>query len=119
MEETKIKIAALQLASEIGDVQVNHQKVETLLQKQLIDKKPDIIVLPEVWTVGWECSKFIDSAEELSNSPTIELLQKLAVKYNAYIIGGSFIEKENYNYYNTCPVISTNGTLIAIYRKKT
>ena len=93
MEKEKIKIAALQMESIIGDVQANRAKVEKLLEEGLKNKKADIIVLPEVWTVGWDCEKFIASAEDISCSQTINLLKNLAQKYSAYILGGSFVEQ--------------------------
>lgn len=117
MEKEKIKIAALQMESIIGDVQANRAKVETLLEEGLRNKKADIIVLPEVWTVGWDCEKFLDSAEEISNSQTIALLKRLAKKYSAYILGGSFVEQRGNEFYNTCPVISPDGELITTYSK--
>ena len=117
MEENKIKIAALQMASVLGDVNANNKKLVELLDNNLYGKAFDLLILPEVWTVGWECSKFRDSAEEISASKTINLLSEIARKYSAYILGGSFIEKENEKYYNTCPVINPDGDLIAKYRK--
>lgn len=117
MEKTKIKIAALQLESVIGDIGANHKKVRELLELGLKDKNPNIIVLPEVWTVGWDCAKFINTSEEIQNSKTISLLKELAKKYNSYIIGGSFIEKDKDKLYNTCPVITPGGELLAKYRK--
>ena len=113
METTKIKIAALQMESEIGHVKANHKKLINLLEQNVKKNNFDLLILPEVWTVGWECSKFINSAEEINNSGTIELLSSIAKKYSTYVLGGSFIEKEYKNYYNTCPVISPDGNLIA------
>ncbi len=117
MEETKIKIAALQMESVIGDIEANHKKVVSLLEQNLTEFCPNIIVLPEVWTVGWDCTEFIKSAEDFKNSETLELLKKLAKKYNCHILGGSFIEKDENEFFNTCPVISPEGKLIAKYQK--
>lgn len=117
MEEAKIKIAALQMESVIGKPDENREKVANLLEQCLGDDRvPDIIVLPEVWTVGWDCSKFIQTAEDLDGK-TVTFLKDLAKKYNSYILGGSFIEKDVDEYYNTCPVVSPEGQLIAKYRK--
>ena len=117
MKESKIKIAALQMESTIGDVDSNHKKVRCLLKDGLLEFQPNIIILPEVWTVGWDCSKFIASAEDFNNSKTIEFLSDIALQHNCYVLGGSLIEKDDKNYFNTCPVISPEGVLIAKYRK--
>lgn len=117
MEKTKIKIAALQLESVIGDVDANLEKVRTLLEKGLRELTPNIIILPEVWNVGWDCKEFRANAESFSESKTIELLKEISKKYNSYILGGSIIENENNEFFNSCPVISPNGEIIAKYRK--
>ena len=117
MEKTKIKIAALQLESVIGDVDANLEKVRTLLEKGLRELTPNIIILPEVWNVGWDCKEFRTNAESFSESKTIELLKEISKKYNSYILGGSIIENENNEFFNSCPVISPNGEIITKYRK--
>src|SRR5574344_623206 len=116
----KIKILAIQIGSKIGDVQANYKKVEKLLSK-VKGKTFDFIVLPEVWTVGWSCKDFKNSAEYLENSQTINFLSNIAKNFNSNIIGGSFITKKEENnkckYYNTCPVLNRNGELVTTYDK--
>lgn len=116
--ETKksIKIGMLQMSSIIGDVEGNCNKVENILNVNLKDKI-DVLVLPEVWTVGWSCSHFADSAQEINESFVIEFLTSLTKKYDMHIIGGSFITKIQDKYFNTCPVIDRSGKLIDIYNK--
>lgn len=115
MEKKEINISAIQMCAKIGDKQTNFSKVDQLAEK--IDKT-DIIVLPEVWNIGWSCNDFITNAEELDKSITIRFLSNLAKQKNAYVIGGSFIQKVNENtYFNSCPVIDKEGKLIALYKK--
>ncbi len=117
MEKKKIKLLALQMGSEIGDKNTNIKKVEKLLEKYLSAKNADFVFLPEVWTVGWDCSSFEDCAEEVENSESINLLKNMAKKYDVNIIGGSFIRKYNNKYYNSCPVINRNGDIVCFYDK--
>lgn len=116
MEQKKIKISILQMSSVIGDVEANCKKVENIVAKNLPEAS-DVLVLPEVWTVGWSCTHFRDSAQNICNSSVIDFLSALAKKYNINIIGGSFITKVEEDYYNTCPVINRSGNLIAHYSK--
>lgn len=118
MEEKgkKLKILAVQMSSRIGDKRANFKKVEELISESITDDI-DVIVLPEVWTVGWKPSIFKEFAENIKNSETIEFLSKLAVKYNVNIIGGSFITKIDSKFFNTSPVINKKGELIATYNK--
>lgn len=117
IEEKSLKILAVQISSKIGDKLANFKKVEELVSNNITDEV-DIIVLPEVWTVGWSCKDFRASAESLEKSETIEFLTKLAKKYDVNIIGGSFIRKaDDGTFYNTCPVINREGKLVTTYDK--
>lgn len=104
------------MSSKVADKASNFSKVRDLIEKN-ITSDVDVIVLPEVWSVGWDCSKFVDLAANLKNSETVEFLSEIAKKYNTNIIGGSFITNKNDKYYNTCPVINRNGELVATYDK--
>jgi len=112
----KIKILALQLGSIIGEKEKNFSKVTTLLEKTVATDL-DLIILPEVWNVGWHCSIFRETAEQIENSETINFLANLAQKYNTNILGGSLPTIQNGVYYNTCPVINRKGKMISFYNK--
>ena len=116
MEKEKINITAIQMESIIADKQANFDKI-TKLFKENIKPNTDIVVLPELWNVGWACDKFIEASEEIKKSETIDLLSRLAQKYNTNILGGSFVNKVNDKYYNTCPELNRNGELVATYNK--
>ena len=118
MEEEKIlKVAALQMQSVIGDRFANYKKVGEIINRDF-EKDTDLLVLPEVWTVGWSCEDFPFSAEYIENSDTINFLSQIAKKYNVNILGGSFIQKiDGEKCLNTCPVINRRGELVATYSK--
>lgn len=116
MEKKKINVSMLQMTSVIGDIEANCQKVKNLIEKYL-DKSTDVLVLPEVWTVGWACQHFRKSAQDLNDSNVVRFLSSIAKKYNINIIGGSFITVKDGKYYNTCPVIDRNGKLLTTYSK--
>lgn len=63
MEEKKITVSILQMSSVIGDIEQNCNKVKSLIL-ECLDKKTDVLVLPEVWTVGWDCTQFRESAQD-------------------------------------------------------
>jgi len=98
-------------------VQANIEKVKHLVESS-IEPDVDILVLPEVWTVGWACEEFSKTAEHISDSKVINFLSETAKKYNMHILGGSFIRKgDDGNLYNSCPVFNRKGELTAIYDK--
>lgn len=116
MGQKKIKISAIQMCSKIADKKANIDKVNFLIERD-VKCDTDLIILPEVWTVGWMPEYFQESAEEICCSETLEFLSNIAKKYNCFIAGGSFITKEGGLYYNTCPVLNRYGELVALYRK--
>ncbi len=117
MEQKTVKISAIQMNSEIGNLAANFSKVEKIVQRDLKENDTDIIVLPEVWTVGWSPKNFRKTAESIESSSTISFLSGIAKEYNSWIIGGSFICLQDGHYYNTCPVINRQGELITTYSK--
>lgn len=114
--EKTVSIAMLQMSSTVGDVEANLVKVEQIVSAQL-PKNVSTLVLPEVWTVGWSCSDFVNSAQNVDDSEVIRFLSNLAKVYDINIIGGSYIAKKDNRYFNTCPVINRKGELVALYDK--
>ena len=116
MIKKNINVTAIQMSSELGDKQKNIKKIKKLIS-QNVKKEPDIVILPEVWTVGWACEYFKESAEDLKTGEVTNFLSQTAKDFNVNIIGGSYITIQNGNLYNTCPVFNRNGELIAYYNK--
>lgn len=116
MTTKTLNVMAIQMSSIPGEKDKNILKIKNLVD-QNITKETDVVFLPEVWTVGWACEYFTNSAEELKNSKIIKFLSDLAKQHSVNIIGGSFITKKNEKLFNTCPVINRKGDLIATYDK--
>ena len=103
------------MCAKIGDKQANFNKLTQIFESV---GNTDVVVLPEVWSIGWDCKRFQENAEFLESSETIAFLSHLAQDKNVNIIGGSFITKDlDNNFYNTCPVINRKGELVAFYNK--
>lgn len=102
----KKKILAIQMNSIIGDIDGNFAFVESFIEDfySKTDVFPDIIVLPEVWSIGWYTKIFKNCADK--NNATEKFLSEIAKKYSVNIIGGSYIRKNGDNCKNTCPVIN-------------
>ena len=120
----KKNILAIQLSAVSANFAANCAKVSSLFDKFYSNldiytkdskSRPDIIFLPEVWTLGWDTACFQKYAEE--NEAAVGFLSNLAKKYNTNIVGGSYIRKTDNVYRNTCPVINRKGELCAMYDK--
>ena len=118
MEKKEVRLLAIQMGSTIADVDKNILKVEKLLEENLSLNSADFVFLPEVWTCGWDCTSFGDCAEDIEQAQSVNMLKKIAQKYNTNIIGGSFIEKKkDGTLANSCPVINRKGELVCTYEK--
>ncbi|RYL92776.1 carbon-nitrogen family hydrolase [Sporolactobacillus sp. THM7-4] len=110
-----MKLASVQL--KINDTETASQRVERVdgLLENL--KGYDLILLPEIWMTGYNTfDRYIEEAETL-NGPYISHLAQKARELNAYLFGGSFVEKSGKDYYNTSVLFNPLGELIATYRK--
>jgi len=109
-----IRAAVLQLEPQ-GD-----SKEESLAHAlELIERAgdADLILLPELWNVGYlKFERYRDEAEPL-RGPTISALAAKAQELGAYILAGSIVEREDERLYNTSALISPAGEIIASYRK--
>lgn len=115
----KIKLLILQLEAISGNIEKNIQKVNTLISEcSAVTQGIDLIVLPELWTTGWDCINFNKYSAELYSSQTFEFLHNLSIKYKTNIIGGSSIlYREGTKNRNTCLIFNRKGELSAFYDK--
>ena len=113
----KLKVLVVQNNAIIGNKKATFDNIETLLGKYE-GQNFDLIVLPEVFAIGWYCQNFLKEAETLENSNTINFLKNIALNFKSLVIGGTFIQKmSDGTYRNTCPVISKTGQLLTTYDK--
>ena len=100
-----------------GDIEANIIKVNNLLS-ETGKKEADLIILPELWSVGWDCPNFKKYAEDFENSKYIQYIKELALKYNANVIGGSsLIRNNNKKIRNRSIITNRNGEIIGSYDK--
>lgn len=112
---SKIKIAAIQMPT-VADKMENVRIAGMYLEK-IKDKKPDFVVLPEMFCCPYQTSNFPVYAEEESG-PVWQQLSAYAKKYGIYLIGGSMPEKDaEGNVYNTSYVFDRVGKQIGKHRK--
>lgn len=112
-----IDVLIIQNNAVLGNISKNIENVGSLL-KQYDGEKFDLILLPEVWSVGWACYLFEKSAQTEFESQSLVFVEELAKKFNANVIGGSYIRKlPDGKLRNTMPIINRDGKLIANYDK--
>ena len=72
-----MKILIVQNNAILNNKQANFDNVEKLMEPY-IDEQIDIVLLPEVWAVGWDCKQFVDAAEKDSDSQTLDFLKYIS-----------------------------------------
>ncbi len=102
------------------DKESNIQKAIELIE-QAVDKSADLMVLPELFTMGFYIFKdqnpaFFEMAESIPG-PTTDIIGNIARKYGVYIIAPIFEKHSSGLYHNTAPLIGPDGGIIGKYSK--
>ncbi|MEW5721496.1 MAG: carbon-nitrogen family hydrolase [Thermodesulfobacteriota bacterium] len=109
-----MQVASIQMGVVEGD------KVGTVgkaVEKIRSCRGADLIVLPEIWNVGFmSFDRYLPEAED-RDGPTLEALRGAAREVGAYLHTGSFVEADQGRYYNSSYLLSPQGEVLANYRK--
>jgi predicted amidohydrolase len=108
--------AAIQLSAG-ADKEANFARAEELA-RAAAERGAALIVLPEVFF--WRGSREEERrAAETIPGPTTERLAALARRLNAYVVGGSILERaaDDDKVFNTSTVFSPRGEMLGEYRK--
>lgn len=112
-----MRIALIQLVVSPADKQANFDRVKALVQQAVSHaEKPDIIVLPELWSTGYALQQLAELASDEGNEEAA-FLAHLACTYGVWFAGGSVAAKTPSGITNRAQVINRSGELIAIYDK--
>jgi omega-amidase len=98
-----------------GNPNKNYQSAEAFIEKAL-SENPDIIVLPELWTTGYDLTRLNEIADQEA-AQTIDFLQKLAKKHQVHFVGGSVANRDEKGVKNTLLIINKDGALVHQYSK--
>ncbi|WP_366162718.1 carbon-nitrogen family hydrolase [Bacillus infantis] len=110
-----MKISCIQMDISFGSPEKNYEKAETLIERASKDN-PDIIVLPELWTTGYDLTRLEEIGDRNAES-SIRFLQTMAHKHHAAFIGGSIANKTEDGVFNTLLAVSSTGELLHQYSK--
>jgi predicted amidohydrolase len=110
-----MKISLLQMHIKFGDFAENKRTIVRLLEEAM-PTNPDIIVLPEMWNVGFY-PKPVGEYADPDGSDTRKFLSKLAKEHQINIVGGSIANRIGERVYNTSYVFNRDGELVSTYHK--
>ena len=107
-------VASIQMAVVENDKQGTIDKAVENVRRA---RGADLIILPELWNIGFmSFDRYMPEAED-RNGPTLTTLRELAKDMGIHLHTGSFVEKDGDKYYNSSYLISPEGEIIANYRK--
>ncbi|MBY0144697.1 carbon-nitrogen family hydrolase [Neobacillus niacini] len=98
-----------------GSPNKNYQNAEKLIDEAMTEK-PDIIVLPELWTTGYDLTRLEQIADKDAGN-TIRFLRNAAIKYQVHFVGGSVANQGESGVKNTLLIINKKGELVHSYSK--
>ncbi len=110
-----MKISSIQL--EIKNSRCKHDTIDYVLG--LMDKcaGDDLIVLPELWNIGFFSYDEYQAASEDIKGETASAISQKAKALGAYVYSGSFVENKGGKYYNTSILFDRAGRNVLEYRK--
>ena len=112
MQQNSITITLVQMNVALGRPDQNLARCQQLLDSSTTET--DIILLPELWSSGYDYENFSRLA---ATTPAIlEKLTQIATSRNTYI-GGTLVEADQGNFYNTFYLLNPRGEQVAAYRK--
>jgi predicted amidohydrolase len=98
-----------------GNPEANYQTVKQKV-KEALTESPDIIVLPELWSTGYDLTRLEEIADHEAKA-TIQFLTSIAREYEIHIVGGSIAKRTSDGVFNTMLVINKQGELLSEYSK--
>ncbi|CDO02522.1 (R)-stereoselective amidase [Oceanobacillus picturae] len=110
-----LSVALLQIDITFGDPVANEEKVERMFAS-LKEKKVDVVVLPELWTTGYDLTRLEEIADS-NGERSLSFLSRLAQKYDVHLVGGSVAKRTERGVTNSMFVINSNGELVKEYTK--
>lgn len=120
-----MKVGLIQQQVIGGDLEGNRERASAGISKAA-DKQVDLIVLPELFRVGYFAADQFEAAAEGLQGPTLTWLADRAATTETAILAGSIVEDleqtaertpAETGYANTSVLFDAEGNRVAIYRK--
>ena len=110
-----MKIGLIQMEVIPGEAAINRRKALTMLE-EAVRQGCQLMVLPEMWTIGYALKNVNDFAEDLQGE-SLAALREFARARGVEVIAGSLPVKEEGKIYNNAFALDHSGDIVAAYRK--
>jgi len=112
-KELELKITLIQMNVSDGDVKSNISS--GIIKAKKVAPHTDLIVLPELWTTGYDIKAIREYSEVLVSGWTIKTFEYIANEYDVHILS-SIPLKDGGKLYDSAILIGPKG-IIGVYRK--
>lgn len=103
-----MRIAMIQMEVKAGDKDRNISHARTMLTEAAA--KADVLVLPEMWTVGYDF-RHLDEQACMPGDELLVSLEEWAVQHKKYVVAGSLPTRESGQLYNRSYLYGPQGEL--------
>lgn len=110
----KWTVSCLQFDISYGNPSENIKKAESFIERE--SRHADVLVLPELWTTGYDLTRLDQLADE-NGEASKQWLRQTAKTYNVHLVAGSVAVKEGDNVYNTMYIADNSGQIKKQYQK--
>lgn len=111
----KIRVAAVQMNCEPGEVGQNLAHAEAMVESA-VEQGAKLVLLPELMPSGYMATEKIWDSAETINGTSVKWLLITAKRFGIYL-GFSFLEAEGEDFYNSFVLSSPEGKLLGRVRK--
>ncbi len=77
----------------------------------------DLVLLPELWNIGFMAFDRYKEEAETQEGRTLTLLRTLAKELSCHLFTGSFVEKRGDQFYNSSFLLNPAGEILGSYQK--
>ncbi len=110
-----VSVASIQL--KLTDNRDKEETIQYALEMMDKAKNADLLLLPEIWNIGFFSFDDYEKLSEPIDGPTISAISSKAKEINSFVFSGSFVENKGGQLFNTSVMIDPNGKILAEYRK--
>lgn len=111
-----MKVTCIQMDMLLGRPEENFAHAEALIA-EAAGERPDVIVLPETWNVGFFPRENLAELADDDGRAVKARIGALAKRYGVNVVAGSVANRKEDGVYNTAYVFDRNGSVVAEYDK--
>ncbi len=110
-----MRVASIQL--EIPDGETKEARVARAAGLVEQQAGADLVLLPEIWNVGYFDFDGYEAGAEALDGPTVSRMADAARSAGTWLLAGSIVERDGGRLYNTAVLLDRTGKVAGTYRK--